>query len=392
MAAAATPPSPPLRRAALRTLFDFCGCVLAGAEPEASWPLDRAGRLALYAHRRDQDDLHLGSVTHPGGVVWSAVAACAVECGASIGDAVAAAALGYELTVRLAEAAGAQHRQRWHATATAGTVGAAGAAARLLGADEADAVAHAASVAGGSAHAMLELAGTRFLHRCHAASAGVACARAAAAGLRASRGVLAGGRGAFAELSGDPLAAREATALEETGFRLYAASGFAHAAAAAALSLGPLEPGEIERVRVVVSPPAALALASNRAPADDEEAWWSVEHAVAACLTTGGLDALAAGRGGPAVLALCARVDLEAGAPGWGASVEATMRDGSARTASVDGPPGHGDRPASDDDLLAKWRRLTGCDGAAFLERLLVADDEEPLAALLDGQLGTLLG
>ena len=364
---------------------------MAGAGADASWALDRAGRLALHAHVRDQDDLHLGSVTHPGGVVWSAVVVCAAGRSATLGASIDAAAFGYELTVRLAEAAGAEHRQRWHATATAGTVGAAGAAARLLGADEVDAVAHAASAAGGSAQAMVERAGTRFLHRCHAASAGLACARAAKAGLRASRGVLGSGRGAFGELPGDLLAQRVSTAIEETVFRLYAANGFAQAAVDAALSLGPLPPGEVEGVRAVVAPPAALAAASNRAPADDEEAWWSIEHAVAVSLAAGDADALAGGRGSRDVLELCGRTDLEAGPPGWGASVDVTLRDGTTRAASLDGPPGPGGSSVSDADLLAKWRRLTGRDGAPLLERLLSAGDDEALVSLLDEPLGAIL-
>jgi len=343
------------------------------------------------AHRRDQDDLHLESVTHPGGVVWSAVAACAGERGSTVGESFEAAALGYEVTIRLAEAAGVEHRQRWQATATAGTVGAAAAAARLLGGDEVDAIAHAASVAGGSAHAMIERTGTRFLHRAHAASSGLACARAAGSSVPGSRGVLGSGRGVFAELPGDPLARRAAPGIEETGFRLYAASGFAHGAIDAALALGPIEPGEIGGVRVTVSPPAAVALASNPTPSDDEEAWWSVEHAVAVCLVAGNAQALAPGRADGPVLDLCRRVEVATGGSGWEASVEVTLSDGSTSSAAVEGPLGHGPRAASDDDLLAKWQRLTGRDGTAFFARPLGADDAEPLVPLLDEHIGPLV-
>jgi 2-methylcitrate dehydratase PrpD len=373
----------------VRTLFDFCACVVAGGEVE--WPRDPAARLAVSAHLRDQDDLHLGSLTHPGGVVWSAVVACAAERGSTVGDSMAAAALGYEVMIRLAEAAGPEHRQRWHVTVTAGTGGAAAAAARLLGGDEVDAVAQAASVAGGSSHAMIERTGTRFLHRAHATGTGVVCARAAGAGLPASRGVLGSGRGAFAELPGDPTAARAAPGVEETGFRLYGATGFAHAAIDAALSLGPLDPATLERVRVTVSPPAAVALASNPDPADNEEAWWSIQHAIAVCLATGDPQALAAGRAGGALFDLCRRVEVDGGGSGWEANVEVSRADGSTSSAAVEGPRGHGQRAASDDDLLAKWQRVTGRDGSAFFARLLEAGDADPLAPLLEDQLGPLL-
>jgi hypothetical protein len=73
------------------------------------------------------------------------------------------------------------------------------------------------------------------------------------------------------------------------------------------------------------------------------------------------------------------------------AAVEVALRDGTLRAASVEGPPDHGSRPASDGDLLAKWRRLTGYDGSPFFERLVAADDDEPLVIVLEGPLGALL-
>jgi 2-methylcitrate dehydratase PrpD len=337
------------------------------------WPLDRAGRLAFAAHLRDRDDLHLGTGTHPGGVVWSAAVACGLERDASLGDVVAAAAFGYELTVRLARAYAPAHGQRWHATATAGAAGAAGAAALLLGAPPADAVGHALSVAGGSIQAVLELSGTRFLHRVHAATAGVACARAAGAGLDATRLGLGGGRGTFAdEPSDELLAGRPTSALEETGFRLLAATGFAHAAIEAAASLGPLDQAAVRHVVATVSPPAAVAIASNPAPETDEQAWWSIEHAVAAALVSGDPESLGSEPD------LRSRVELVAGGPGWAARVEATLEDGSIRTSTVERP-----RLAGDDDLLRKWRRLAGDDGSAFFARLLDSDDATPLADVL---------
>jgi 2-methylcitrate dehydratase PrpD len=252
-------------------------------------------------------------------------------------------------------------------------VGAAGAAALLSGAPPVDAVGHALSIAGGSIQAILELSGTRFLHRAHAASSGVACARAAAAGLGATRLGLGGGRGIFAdEPSAELLAERPSTALEETGFRLLPATGFAHPAMEAAASLAPLEPSAIARVVAIVSPPAALAIASNPAPATSEEEWWSIEHAVA--------DALVAGRGTADVRS---RVELAAGPPGWSATVEVTLADGSITSSTVDGPRGHDPRAASDDELLAKWLDATGSDGADLFARLLDTDDATALGDVL---------
>lgn len=374
----------PRRTAAVRSLFDYCTCVLAAnACNEPSWALDRAGRLSVLAHAQDLDDLHLATATHPGGVIWSAVVPCALEQNANCRDALASAAYGYEIVIRMAGALGPRFRQSWHATTALGIMGAAAAASRLLCPDEeqlVDALGHAISVSGGSAQAMIERSETRLLHRAHAASTGVSCARAASSGLRATRLGLESGRGAFAAARADTftqalLVSRSLSALEETGFRLYAATGFAHAAMDAAAMIGKTEPSAIENVYAAVSP-AARANASNRAPLDDDAAWWSVEHAVASTLTQGSALAIRRGLADRAdVLDLCARVELRDGGSDWGADIQVEMADGTVRSASTPEPHGHLASPASSEDLCAKWERLVGGDGSPFLAALSEAAD-----------------
>jgi 2-methylcitrate dehydratase PrpD len=266
-----------IRHPAGRALFDHLACLEAGRRsfPELD---DASAACAL-----DRDDLHWPSLTHPGAIVWPAVR----QCG---GDARAAVA-GYEVIARLGLALGPEHRRFWHTSATAGAVGAAVAAALALGLEDeqvADAAGHAASVAGGSIVALVERSGTRFFHRSHATATGISAARAAAAGLHATREGLESERGLFAAMSGDPealLAERERLAIEETTFRIYAATGFAHAAIEAARELAPVESAENVEVHL---PPAALALAAVDDPQTDEEAWWSTQYAVAVTLL--GLD------------------------------------------------------------------------------------------------------
>lgn len=330
---AATSDEQRIRRAAGRALFDHLACLEAGrrAFPQLD---DAAAACAL-----DRDDLHWPSVTHPGAIVWPAVR----ECG---GDAREATA-GYEATVRLGLALGPEHRRYWHTTATAGTVGAAIAAALALGLDEervADAAGHAASVAGGSILAITERSGTRIFHRSHAAATAVAAARAAAADLRATRDGFGSERGLFAAMGGSPealLAERERLAIEETTFRIYAASGFAHAAIEAARELGPVE--SPERVEVEV-PPATAALASIPDPQTDEEAWWSTQYAVAVTLL--GLDLEDRSLlHDPRVRALNRCVELRAGS-----TTIVTVDGRSAECAEAHVP--------TDDELVAKWRML----------------------------------
>jgi 2-methylcitrate dehydratase PrpD len=321
-----------IRRPAGRALFDYLACLEAGRRAHPGLP-DAASAALL-----DRDDLHWPSVTHPGAVVWSVVR----ECG---GDARAGAA-GYEATARLGLALGPEHRRYWHSSATAGTVGAAIAAATACGLSEdrvLDAACHAISVAGGSILAVLERSGTRFFHRAHAAAAGIAAARAAEAGLAGTRAGLDAERGLFAAMGGSPaqlLAARERLAIEETTFRNYAITGFAHAAVEAARELAPVE--RARRV-VVEAPAAAVALAGNTDPQTDEEAWWSVPYAVAVTLL--GLDLEDSLVRDGRVRSLLGRIELREGPV---SRVEVDGRQAFCVEAHV----------PTDEELVAKWRTL----------------------------------
>jgi 2-methylcitrate dehydratase PrpD len=386
--------SPAARQAAARSLFDFLGCVSGTDDEAANWAKEPAARLAVRAHLSDQDDLHLASSTHPGGIIWSVVTACASETGATWAAAREAAVTGYDVMVRLAEMFGSEHRRLWHATAVAGTVGAATAAAILLrcGREKViDAVGHASSITSGSAQAQIERTKTPLIHRALAAGAGVAAARAAAAGLAGIRGGLDQQRGPFAALEMETIAAslqhRPLTCLEETGFRLHPATGFAHTAVDAALALGPLPPASIENVSVIVSPQAAVA-ASDRQPSTDEAAWWSIEHAVATCLVHGTTNPLLHGvSDDPIILRICQATTVTAADAGWQAQVEVTVSGGQKLTAFATTPFGHGEQRPTDKQLAAKFERLTGGDGRAALQELIATDGELPFAKLVERSL-----
>ena len=376
---------------AARSLLDFACCVRGGrAVVDAVWAGPDA-RLAVEAHALDRDDLHGATLTHPGGVVWPAVAAAARKREVAGRDAVAAAALGFELTAAIARLLGPGARRYWHSTALAGTVGAAGAAAAAGGADPAAvarAVGHAISVAGGSIEAMIERSGTRLLHRAHAVSTGIACAEAAVAGLDATRLGLESPNGLLAALGSDVDAASAfdapaGLAIAETGQRYWATSGFAQGAVDAARSLGPIPPAEIEAIVVAVSP-GAVALAGNAHPASDAEAWWSVQHAVCVSLSSAAEAALEHGLSrDPEIVALLPACTLVPEYDGLGAAVEVRLRGGETVSAEAATPLGQPGRPLTDEQRLAKWERVAGPGGSEALERCL-AIAAGPFGSLVD--------
>jgi 2-methylcitrate dehydratase PrpD len=373
-------------------LFDFCACVEAGRSGMGSgWPGSEAARLAVAAHRGDRDDVHYGTLSHPGGIVWPVVVALGGELDVDGATALRGAVTGYEVIVRLARALGPEHRSHWHVTSTAGTVAASAAAAALLGLDRSGlrtAMAHAASIAGGSMQALAERSPTRLVQRAHAVDSGVACALAAAAGVDASHHALDGRAGLFVATApgadaGALVHARPTSAMQETSLRLRATCGFGQAAVDAAAELGPVQAGSVTSVRIVVGQPAATAAGETR-PADAAEAWWSIPYAVAVTLVAGSPDALEAGfRDDAEVREALRKCRLVPGPSLTEATIELELADGSRRHASASC-----ERRPSDAERLAKWPRAAGFPAADALERarnLRAAD----LRDVLDGLIGT---
>ena len=95
-------------------------------------PLFAAMVNAAASHFAEQDDVHNGSVFHPGAVVFPPALAIAQSLGSSGRDLITAAVAGYEVGIRVGEFLGRSHYKVFHTTGTAGTVAAAAAAGRLL--------------------------------------------------------------------------------------------------------------------------------------------------------------------------------------------------------------------------------------------------------------------
>jgi 2-methylcitrate dehydratase PrpD len=85
-------------------------------------------------HGFELDDLHTTAPSHPGSVIITAALAVAEHKGRVTGkDFLVAAAIGYELLIRLARACGiSMYKRGLHSTGACGTIGSAAAAAKLL--------------------------------------------------------------------------------------------------------------------------------------------------------------------------------------------------------------------------------------------------------------------
>ncbi len=387
------PLSEPARRNAAVLLADFLACMRAGAgrpgSPATGWAdfgkVLRAGdslagvagaadssaaAAAAAAHALDRDDVHWDAVTHPGSVVWPVV--LGLSAGATGPQLLAAAVAGYEACVRMAAFLGPQHRRWFHSTATAGTIGAASAAAMLLCPEDgalANALGHAISVIGGSAQCLGEHSGTQVFHRSHAVRAGIAAARAAADGLPATR---LGFEGTGGLLAGPDPAVREREALFDdrppaigtTSVRLYATAGWNQAAAEAAAAQPRSALRDSSELAVYVHPTAADI--SSGPAAHGRERWWSLEWSVATALVTG--DPQVSPETPVSDEALRERLAQTMVVVGdqpspLTASVSVSSAQGPASMSTVSCPSGHYANPASAEQLAAKWSRMKRAGG-----------------------------
>src|SRR4051794_6926447 len=236
-------------------LIDWLACAVAGR----GQPAARAARalgdeviaLGTAGHVLDFDDTYAPGLAHLSACTAPAALVVAASLDASVGDALAAYAAGFEVMGALSAANHPGLRERgWHPTAVCGAVGAAVAAARLLEANEV----YAAELAVVQASGLNAAFGGdgKSLQVGLAAAAGVRAARLEAAGARAGAGVVAGFEAAY----GARWALADGRrAVDGNWIKAYPCCLQTHSAIEAAALLGVVPPGPLA---VVVHPVSRL--------------------------------------------------------------------------------------------------------------------------------------
>ncbi|WP_408902003.1 MmgE/PrpD family protein [Plastoroseomonas hellenica] len=348
---------------------------------------------AIASHTVEFDDIHRDSGLHPGSPTIAAALAVAQASGASMDALLRAMAAGYEVGGRVALAIQPSHYRFWHTTATVGTIGAAAAAALLLGCGAeriAHAIALASTMAGGLQQAFRGEGMSKPMHPGHAAEAGILAARAAAGGVTGAPDVLHGPVG-FAAATSDGTGRWE-QALQDLGerfvigaitFKNHGCCGHIFPALDGLLALRarhPFLPEEVSRIHIA-GYRATVEMCDRPAVATEQEARFSTQFCVAALLHHGAvrLDAFAPARlADPLLRAFMAKVsvslapDLADAYPGRRAArIRLELRDG--RVFDHEQPTRKGDPedPLTDPELDAKFHELVapvlGEAGAAAL-------------------------
>ena len=387
------------RRASLH-LLDWLGCAHAGAREEVGKAFCRQQdvlpdvfRWGALGNILEMDDVDKRAILHCGpSIIPAALALAPQASGEILLDAIVR---GYEATIRLGRACGPAHYATWHSTATCGPIGAAAAAATMLGADE-YALCRAMSLGVSQAAGFWqtrhepESAGKQ-LHTAHAARAGLDAALLAMAGLTGPLSILEGEQGFFAAMcpDGDPQAVMadygEGWLIHQVSFKPWPACRHAHAAIDAALLAreGGHDGQPAERVEVI-SYPDAIKFCDRARPGSAIEAKFSLQHAVAVTLLRGkpGLaDFDLAAIAEPATAALREKVQVAAGPPysdaypaRFGAEIRVHNANGGTQIFAVPDALGDPENPLGEDGIREKALALLTAGGLSANEASALVD------------------
>jgi 2-methylcitrate dehydratase PrpD len=380
---------------------------------------------ATFAGSIDADDTHVGSMLHPGAIVFSAALAIADEVGATGADFIAAAAAGYEAMIRIGLALQPTHFQRgFQSTATCGGFGAAVAAARLLfrgeGADHriAASIGLVASFAGGLTQFYQSGSTVKRIHAARAAENGVAAALLVRHGFTGPEDILEGANGfarAYADGADLDIVTRalgDDYLLREVTVKGHACSARVQAAVEGLIDLcrqNRIE-GEAMADIFIGIPAVILGRLTLPHPVDVQAAQMSLPHSAALAVALApkadegfalSVSDYAASLEDPRVKMIEARVRCEVDpqveaattAESVPARIVITMRDGATHAAFVAAPKGSPSRPFTHADHVARFRRELGkrldekaCDDlVAFAENLTGLDKVARIIDLVSG-------
>ncbi|WOO76544.1 putative protein YxeQ [Vanrija pseudolonga] len=367
-------------------------------------------------HVVEQDDLHNASVVHPATVVFPAAWAVAQAKGKSAREFIAASVVGYEVACRAGILLGREHYRVWHVTSTAGTLGAAAAAGRLLGLDT-DGILNALGSAGTQTAGLWEFLATaadsKQVHCAHAAGTGVQSAFLALHGVTGSHNILLGKQGMFAGMvPGVDLASADATRLlpvpgkfqiDDSSFKFHASCRHTHPSADGLLAImtkNNLTADDIASVDCHVHQEALNVLGPAEAATSVHQSKFSMGF-VLGVLANGRSAQLAdftdARLSDPAVRAFQKKVHMhldkgvDAAFPAkWTARVVVTTTDGRVLEEDVQTPKGDPGNSLSDAEFLGKWQRLidyadrnASVDVKALAKELLALEEREDMNGLL---------
>lgn len=259
-------------------------------------PAGAALANGTFGHAIDFDDTFESIVLHPTSPVFPAALAVGEATGADSADVLTGYIAGVEAAFRVGHSTYPEHYDNgWHSTGTAGSFGAAAAAASVLGLSTAETARSFGIVASGSSSLKKNFGTmTKPLHAGHAAEQGVRAALLAADGFTGDDAILEGDIGYGAVMTPDdgydPIEITqelgERWAVTDIGYKPYPSGVITHAAMEALRDLlneRDLGAEDVTRIRVALDD-AASEMLHHEQPDGALQAKFSIEFCLAAVL------------------------------------------------------------------------------------------------------------
>jgi 2-methylcitrate dehydratase PrpD len=233
-----------------------------GSRSSAHWAAFANG---LASHTIELDDVHMESIIHGGVCVAPAALAVAEQLGADGHRLTESLLVGFDVTYRVGAAIAKTHYERFHATGTVGTLGAAAAAAKLMGLSV-EQTQWALGNAGSQAAALWQYLkvgdDTKVLHPGKAAMNGVLAASLARHGFTGSVDIIEGERG-FVKTMADSVdwdvmlgGLGRDFRVEENGYKIHSCCRHGHVSIDQAIRLAEqhdIKPEQVKRVVVALN-------------------------------------------------------------------------------------------------------------------------------------------
>jgi 2-methylcitrate dehydratase PrpD len=379
------------------------------ASGEKTSALNAALGNGIASHIMELDDVHRGSIIHTGAAVIPAALAVAEMTRASGRKLIESLVAGYEVAIRIGEAVTPSHYYFWHNTGTCGTFGACAAAGKLLGLDTEQmvwALGSAGTQAAGLWEFLTDGAMSKHLHPGKASQNGLLSALLASGGFTGASAILEGKRGFCRAMAPEFDLDRITDSLgmppykiEDNSFKIHSSCRHTHPAVDIVLDLASrnnLQPSDISGIQVRTYR-TALDITDTPEPETVFAAKFNLPFCVALALakrSCGLEDFNEKNLRNPEIRDLSRLVKLASDntfdslyPAKWAAVVEITTRSGDVHRGRTDFPLGDPENPASDELLIAKFRKLTlgpwGEQKAEILaEAVLGLESVENIAAL----------
>ena len=412
-----TPVPAPVMARIRQSLLDYLAVACAGAEFQKdrlekyyAFAQPEAGRFravgtgrdlalkeavflnGLNGHALDFDDGTNSGIIHLGSPIFSLLLPLAQRHGNSVEELLRAAVTGYEASYTLAVSIQPKHKALgYHATGTCGTVGAALAAAYMLGFTEEErfqTFAAACVAAGGMLKVLDDGSELKPYNVAKASLLALTSLELAKSGFRGHEDPL-GGRGFLRMMTGDedtpiqPVLLNGTYAVMKSYTKPYASCRYTHPAVEAAIRMRKeIRPEEVEEI-VIRTYDLAVAGHDHTEIPGSYSAKMSIPYAAAAALIFGraGLSEFTEEAvKGEEILALTRKVRVESDAelsaafPGIQAAVVTIRTKNGERTERVDFPKGEPENPLSDGEFRERYEGLMEYAGVSPEIRAAVYD------------------